>query len=191
MYQFPNKVGRLPAFFVTWSSGFFMDYTLQDRIATIIEPSLTSMGYALVQVRMMESNHRRTLQIMAERLDEKNMTVDDCAAISHQVSALLDVEDPITGAYSLEISSPGIDRPLIKKADFERFAGFEAKVESKLAIGGRKRFKGRIAGVEADDILVTLDEGGVARIPLHNLHSAKLLLTDELIERHLKRDEVH
>jgi ribosome maturation factor RimP len=168
-----------------------MEHTLQERIAAIIEPSLTGMGYALVQVRMMESNHRRTLQIMAERLDEKNMTVEDCAAISHQVSALLDVEDPIKEAYALEISSPGIDRPLITRADFERHLGFDVKAESKMAIEGRKRFKGVITGVEGDEIVMTLTEGNVARIALHNLHSAKLLLTDKLIERHQKKHAVH
>ncbi len=168
-----------------------MEHTLQERIAKIIEPSLTGMGYGLVLVRMMESGHRRTLQIMAERLDEKNMTVDDCAAISHQVSALLDVEDPISGAYSLEISSPGVDRPLIKREDFERNIGYDAKAETKLPIEGRKRFKGVITGVEGDEIVMKLTEGNVARIALHNLHSAKLLLTDKLIERHQKEQAAH
>ena len=172
----------MPAFFVTFQNA--MEHTLQERIAAIIEPSLTSMGYGLVQVRLMESNHRRTLQIMAERLDEKNMTVDDCASISHQVSALLDVEDPISEAYSLEVSSPGIDRPLIKRTDFERYVGYDAKAETKLPIDGRKRFKGIITKVEGDEFVITLEEGKSARIPLHNLHSAKLLLTDRLIKEH-------
>ena len=162
-----------------------MEHTLQERITGIIEPSLTGMGYSVVQVRMMESGHRRTLQIMAERLDNKNMTVEDCAAISHQVSALLDVEDPISEAYSLEISSPGIDRPLIKRRDFERYIGHDAKAETKLPIEGRKRFKGVITGVEGDDIIMKLAEGNVARIALHNLHSANLLLTDKLIKEHI------
>jgi len=161
-----------------------MEHTLQERVGAIIEPSLTGMGYALVQVRLMESNHRRTLQIMAERVDNKNMTVDDCAAISHQVSALLDVEDPISGAYSLEISSPGIDRPLIKLADFERYKTHDAKVETKLPVNARKRFKGVIAGIEGDDVLIKLPEGDVSRIAIENIQSAKLLLTDRLIKEH-------
>lgn len=160
-----------------------MEHTLQERVAAIIEPSMADMGYTLVQVRMIESG-RRTLQIMAERKDEQNMTVDDCAAISHQVSALLDVEDPIKGAYSLEISSPGIDRPLIKLADFERYTGYDAKAETKLPVEGRKRFKGIISGVEGQDVLITLEEGKTARIAIGNVQSAKLLLTDRLLKEH-------
>ncbi len=163
-----------------------MEHTLHDRIAAIIEPSLTGMGYALVQVRMIEGA-RRTLQIMAERVDGKNMTVDDCATISHSVSALLDVEDPIKGAYTLEVSSPGIDRPLVKRADFERFAGFEAKLETKLPLDGRRRFKGRIKAVEGEEIVMDTAEGQ-ARIPHHSVQSAKLLLTNELINWHGKND---
>ena len=158
--------------------------TLHDRIAAIIGPSLDHMGYALVQIRLMEGG-RRTLQIMAERKDEKNMTVEDCASISHTVSALLDVDDPIKDAYMLEVSSPGIDRPLVKLADFERFADFEAKLETKTALDGRKRFKGRLGGVNGEEILMRMDNAQV-RIPFHMVQSAKLLLTDELIDRHGK-----
>jgi ribosome maturation factor RimP len=162
-----------------------MDHTLQDRISAIIGPSLDAMGYALVQVRMMEGG-RRTLQIMAERTDGKNMTVDDCADISHSVSALLDVEDPIAGAYTLEVSSPGIDRPLVKLSDFERFSSFEAKIETKLPIESRRRFKGRIKAVEGEVIVMQTAEGAEARIPFHAVQSAKLLLTDALIDWHGK-----
>jgi ribosome maturation factor RimP len=155
--------------------------SLQDRIAAIIEPSLVNMGYSLVQVRMMEAG-RRTLQIMAERIDGKNMTVDDCADISHSVSALLDVDDPIKEAYTLEVSSPGIDRPLVKLKDFERFSGFEIKLETKLAVEGRKRFKGRLKSVAGEDIILQTTEGAEVRIPYHMVHASKLLLTDELIK---------
>lgn len=175
-----KKVGRLPAFFIT---GNMDALTLHDKIDAIIAPSLGDMGYALVQIKLSEGS-RRTLQIMAERKDGANMTVEDCAAISHQVSALLDVEDPIKGAYTLEVSSPGIDRPLIRREDFERFAGFEAKLESKLPIDGRKRFKGRIAAVEGDDIVFETAEKQVVRIPLRQVYASKLLLTDELIDWH-------
>jgi len=158
-----------------------MEHTLHDRIAAIIEPSIAAMGYSLVQVRLIEGG-RRTLQIMAERVDGKNMTVEDCASISHSVSALLDVEDPIKDAYTLEVSSPGMDRPLIKRADFERFCGFEIKLEAKFQIEGRKRFKGRLKAVEGEEVVMTTAEGVSARIPFNMVHSAKLVLTDELID---------
>jgi ribosome maturation factor RimP len=158
---------------------------LNDRIAAIIEPSLTGMGYSLVQIRLSEGG-RRTLQIMAERNDGAAMTVEDCATISHSVSALLDVEDPITDAYTLEISSPGIDRPLVKRADYERFTGFEIKLETKMAVEGRKRFKGRIKALEDKELLLATAEGQMARIPLAMVNSAKLLLTDELLKWHEK-----
>jgi ribosome maturation factor RimP len=161
---------------------------LQEKISAIIEPSLGAMGYALVQVRLSEGG-RRTLQIMAERTDGKNMTVDDCADISHSVSALLDVEDPIEGAYTLEVSSPGIDRPLVKLADFVRFKGFEAKLETKLSVASRKRFKGRLKDVEGETIVMQTVEGAVVNIPFHSVQSAKLLLTDELIDWHGKTAE--
>lgn len=159
--------------------------TLYDRITAIIEPSLSSMGYALVQIRLIEGG-RRTLQIMAERTDSKNMTVEDCASISHSISALLDVEDPIKGAYTLEVSSPGIDRPLVKLSDFERFTNFEIKLETRLAIEGRKRFKGRLTGVKGEEIELKTAEGVEAHIPFDMIQSAKLLLTDELIDWHGK-----
>lgn len=117
---------------------------------------------------------------MAERADGAPMTVDDCADISHAVSALMDVEDPIAGPYTLEVSSPGIDRPLTRLKDFERFAGFEAKLESRLAVDGRKRFKGLLRGVEAGEILLDTEQGP-ARVPFDNVLRAKLVLTDELI----------
>jgi len=162
-----------------------MEHTLHDRISAIIAPSLEGMGYRLVQVRMMEGG-RRTLQVMAERVDGKNMTVDDCANISHSVSALLDVEDPIQGAYILEVSSPGIDRPLVKFDDFVRFTGFEAKLETKMPVEARRRFKGRIEKTEGEDIIMRTVEGVQARIPFHMVQSAKLVLTDELIDWHGK-----
>lgn len=115
------------------------------RIEKMIAPALTEMGFALVRIHL-SGGARPVLQIMAERGDESGMTVDDCAAISHTVSAILDVEDPISGTYTLEVSSPGIDRPLVRRRDFERFSGFEAKIETHGAIDGRRRFRGRLAG---------------------------------------------
>lgn len=149
------------------------------RIEKIIAPSIEAMGYAIVRVQL-SGGQRPILQVMAERTDGAPMTVEDCADISRAVSALLDVEDPIAGAYSLEISSPGIDRPLTRLRDFERFAGFEARVETRVAMEGRKRFRGILKGVE--DGVVCVETGqGPARVPFDNIQRAKLVLTDALI----------
>jgi ribosome maturation factor RimP len=119
---------------------------------------------------------------MAERRDEAAMTVDDCAEISRAVSALLDVADPIEAAYNLEVSSPGIDRPLVRREDFMRFAGYEAKIELGDARDGRKRFRGRLAGLSEDEEAVRLlTEAGEVHLPLADIARAKLVLTDELI----------
>lgn len=150
------------------------------RIRGIIEPTVTDMGYEIVRV-MLSGEKRRQLQIMAERADGQGMTVEDCADISRAVSALLDVEDPIEGAYTLEVSSPGVDRPLVRLKDFERFAGFVAKVETERPVAGRRRFKGCLRGVEADEVEIETDDG-THRIPFEDIARAKLVLTDELIE---------
>jgi ribosome maturation factor RimP len=154
---------------------------IAERIAGMIEPALTDMGYALVRVQITGAS-RMTLQIMAERLDGENMKVDDCADISRAVSALLDVEDPIEAAYSLEVSSPGIDRPLVKPADYERWAGFEARIDTAMPVDGRKRFRGRLIGLVGDDVKLRLDDGADAVVPLAAISRAKLMLTDDLIE---------
>lgn len=150
-----------------------------NHIAQTIEPSLAAMGYRLVRV-VITSGRRPTLQIMAERSDDRPMTVDDCAQISHSVSALLDVADPIAGAYMLEISSPGIDRPLTRPEDYDRFSGFEARIELTRPIGGRKRFRGRLLGTAAGKVRLAT-EAGEAELPLEDVARAKLLLTDDLI----------
>jgi ribosome maturation factor RimP len=149
------------------------------KIESMIGPSLSAMGYSIVRVAF-TGGRRPTLQIMAERVDNVMMTVDDCATISHTVSALLDVADPIDSAYQLEISSPGIDRPLTRRADYERFAGFEAKIDMLRLIEGRRRFRGTLMGVEGDDakLLVGAD---TLLLPLDAIARAKLVLTDELI----------
>lgn len=150
-----------------------------QRIEELIAPALAEMGFALVRIHL-TGGARPTLQIMAERSDESGMTVDDCAAVSHTVSAILDVEDPISGAYTLEVSSPGIDRPLVRRRDFERFAGFEAKVEMHNAIDGRRRFRGRLAGVEGNTVRLTTKDGD-AVLPIDDIDQAKLVLTDDLL----------
>lgn len=154
-----------------------MDAT--GRIEQIIAPSVESMGYEIVRVQM-SGGMRPILQIMAERTDGAPMTVEDCADLSRSVSALLDVEDPIKGAYTLEVSSPGIDRPLTRAKDYERFAGFEAKLETRIAIDGRKRFKGRLRGIADGSVEIEVEQG-VARLPLDDIQRAKLVLTDDLI----------
>jgi len=149
------------------------------RIAAMIEPSLEAMGYALVRVSH-TGGRRPTLQIMAERHDGAGMTVGDCEEISRNVSALLDVQDPIASAYTLEVSSPGIDRPLVRPADYERFAGFEAKLELEHGLDGRKRFRGRILGQSGGRVRLVTEQGEV-ELPFDDIHRAKLVLTDELL----------
>jgi ribosome maturation factor RimP len=150
-----------------------------NRIAEIIEPSLDAMGYRVVRVAVLGAG-RMTLQIMAERRDEAPMTVDDCADISRSVSALLDVADPIAGAYTLEVSSPGIDRPLVRPEDYDRFAGFEARIELSQPLSGRKRFRGRLLGRAGDSIRLIAETGEV-EVPLSAIARAKLVLTDDLL----------
>ena len=150
-----------------------------NNIAQMIEPSLAAMGYRLVRV-LMTGGRRATLQVMAERLDNLQITHDDCAEISRCVSALLDVADPIPGAYTLEISSPGIDRPLVRAEDYDRFSGFEATIELATPLEGRRRFRGRLVGT-GEGILRLLTELGEARLPLQDISRAKLILSDDLI----------
>ena len=153
---------------------------LADRIAALIEPSLTAMGYDLVRVQI-DGKRQLRLQIMAERSDGSGMGVEDCAAISRHVSALLEVEDPIEGSYTLEVSSPGIDRPLTRAADYARFAGHVAKVEMRTARDNRRRFTGTIRGLENETVVLETDEGSVS-LPLAEIERAKLVLTDALLK---------
>ena len=150
-----------------------------NRIAQTIEPSLAAMGYHLVRV-VITTGRWPTLQVMAERTDDRPMTIDDCAEISHSLSVLLDVADPIDGAYMLEISSPGIDRPLVRPDDYDRFRGFEARIELARPLDGRKRFRGRLLGTSQGNVRLAM-EGGVVELPLDDVARAKLLLTDDLI----------
>lgn len=158
------------------------------QVERLIAPSADAMGYALVQVRFIGGRSHPTLQIMAERKDGVEMTVEDCADLSRAVSALLDVEDPVPSSYQLEVSSPGIDRPLVRLEDYERFAGQEARIETERLIDGRKRFKGKLLGVESGRVRLMLsDTGAEAEIPFADVTKAKLVLTDELIAQSLKR----
>jgi ribosome maturation factor RimP len=150
------------------------------RIETLIAPSLEAMGYRLVRVAVTGGRRAVVLQVMAERIDDKPMGVDDCTEVTHTVSALLDVEDPIEHAYVLEVSSPGIDRPLVRREDYERFRGHEAKLELATPIDGRRRFRGKLLGVDADRVRLNLGTE-VVELPLARIQRAKLVLTDELL----------
>lgn len=160
------------------------------RVAAIVEPAVTNLGFRLVRVKLSSTNGC-TLQIMAERPDG-TMTVADCEAVSRAVSPLLDLEEPIPQAYHLEVSSPGIDRPLVRVGDFERWAGHEAKVEMSVPVNGRKRFRGVIQGVEGETALLHLPDAKaegepVARLPLADIGEARLVLTDDLVRESLRR----
>lgn len=160
---------------------------IDRRMAEIITPVIEGMGFELVRVRLMGGKHA-TLQIMAER-PGGGIEVDDCAKISNAVSAVLDVEDPLEDAYTLEVSSPGIDRPLTRLKDFAAFEGYEAKLETDELIDGRKRFKGVLAGVEADEVLINIENGAetvTVGLEFDWLSDAKLVLTDDLIRDMLK-----
>src|SRR5207302_9767826 len=149
-----------------------------NEIARLIEPSLEAMGYRLVRVMQAGGLHRPTVQVMAERRDEAAMTVEDCAQIRRSVSALRDVEGPIAGAYTLELSSPGIDRPLVRPEDYDRFAGFEAKLELAPPLSGRKRVRGRLLG-RAREAVRVVGEDGAVRLALALITRAKLGQTDD------------
>jgi len=160
------------------------------RVATIVEPVIEDLGFNLVRVRVTGTNGC-TVQIMAERPDG-TMSVDECETVSRALSPVLDLEDPIDREYYLEVSSPGIDRPLVRSSDFERWAGHEAKIELAVPLEGRKRFRGFLRGVENGTVAVELPdvkEGDerIVRLPLADLGEAHLVLTDELIRESLRR----
>lgn len=159
-------------------------------VETMIRPSLGDMGFEIVRILLMSGDQRQKLQIMAERADG-SLSIDDCAEISRTVSALLEVEDPIAGAYDLEVSSPGIDRPLTRLKDFERYSGFEARVELRLGQDGQRRFRGRLQGLDGDIILLRDGEGRDWRLPFADLARAKLILTDDLLESHAAAASEH
>jgi ribosome maturation factor RimP len=162
----------------------------ESRIAGIVEPVLEELGYRLVRVKLSALNGR-TLQIMAERPDG-TMSVSDCEAVSHALSPILDFEDPISEAYNLEISSPGIDRPLVRRVDFERWIGHEAKVEMRILVDGRRRFKGQLTGVDGQSATLRLNSGADAdtvELPFAEMAEARLVLDDSLIREALRRDK--
>jgi len=151
----------------------------EARVEQIIAPTLDAMGYELVRVLLSGGRQHSRLQVMAERADQQGMTVDDCADISRAVAALLDVEDPISGSYDLEVSSPGIDRPLTRERDFVRFAGQEAKIELRQAVDGQRRYRGLLKGVEDGCAVLEAEEGRIA-LPLAEIDRAKLMMPEEM-----------
>ncbi len=161
---------------------------LAARVAAIAEPVIESLGYRLVRVRI-SGLDGCTVQIMAERPDG-TMTIEDCETVSRALSPVLDVADPVDRAYRLEISSPGIDRPLVRRSDFERSAGHVVKIEMAVAVEGRRRFRGTIVGVEGDAARIRRDgetaDAADMLLPIEDMAEAKLVLTDELIAEALK-----
>lgn len=161
---------------------------IDRRLAEIVSPVIEGLGFELVRLRLQGGRHP-LLQIMADR-PEGGIVVDDCAAISTAVSAALDVEDPIEEQYTLEVSSPGIDRPLTRLKDFDLWEGYEARLETSEQIDGRKRFKGILRGTEGDEVLVEIENGGemvTIGLQFEWLSDAKLVLTEELIAEMLRQ----
>ncbi len=156
---------------------------MSNRVQHLIESSVGDLGFDIVRVQI-TGKEKLSVQIMIEHKDgpgdRQGMTVDDCATVSRAVSALLEVEDSIKASYTLEVSSPGVDRPLVRIGDFERFQGHQAKIEVRRPLDGRRRFKGRLLGVEGDNVRILVD-GVEVDLPHPDIHRAKLLMTDDLI----------
>lgn len=157
---------------------------IDKRMASIVQPVIEGLGYELVRIRLM-SGKKTILQIMADK-PEGGIEVDDCAIISTELSAILDVEDPIEADFTLEVSSPGIDRPLTRLKDFDDWQGYEAKIETTELIEGRRRFKGELAGIDGEEVLINIAEGTIG-LNFEWLSDAKLVLTDALIAETLKQ----
>lgn len=154
------------------------------EVERLVGPPIEGLGYELVRVRL-TGGGVPTLQIMAERKDRREMSVDDCAEISRLISAVLDVDDPIPGSYTLEVSSPGLDRPLVRAGDYERFAGCEVRVETRGPIDGRKRFRGRLVGRRGEQVVIAIGDVEHA-IPFAEVLRGKLMLTDGLVADAMK-----
>ena len=153
------------------------------ELLDLLDPVAETAGYEIVRLRLMGGGHARRLQVMAETPDG-DMNVDDCARLSRALSEVLDAADPIEGDYVLEVSSPGIDRPLTRLKDFETYEGLEAKIELDRLADGRKRFRGELAGIDGDNVAVNLEgEADTVLIPFSWISEAKLVLTDELLKR--------
>jgi ribosome maturation factor RimP len=162
--------------------------SLAEQVEILLTPTIEAMGFSLVRAAL-SGGQNPVLQIMAEPMDGRVMTVDHCADISRAVSAVLDVEDPIQSAYTLEVSSPGLDRPLVRLGDYDRFAGFEAKIEMKTLINGRKKFKGRVQGTDGTYVMLDAD-GEIVQLEHAAIAKAKLIVTDEMLAK-LEEEKAH
>jgi len=158
---------------------------VEERVIALIEPTAAGLGYRIVRVRL-SGNRRKRLQIMGERVSDGQMGIDDCTKLSRALAPVFDLDDPVDGEYDLEISSPGIDRPLMRIEDFERFVGFDAKLETAVPINNQRRWKGVIQAVNGDEITLATDQGE-AKLKFSQLSDARLVLTDKLIEDDLRR----
>ena len=179
--------GPRARFFVSerpMSNSLIAKAAIDRRLAEIITPVIEDLGFELVRVRLI-SGYEIVLQVMADRPDG-GIEVDECGQISTAISAVLDVEDPVLDAYTLEVSSPGIDRPLTRLKDFDMFEGYEVKIETTELIDGQRRFKGMLAGIETDDVLININQGTIG-LKFEWLSDAKLALTDDLIKEMLRQ----
>ena len=165
------------------------ELTLEGRISQVITPSLAQLGYELVKLYIADENLHKILRVLIERADNKNINVDDCEKASKQISVIIDIEEPNMGNYTLEVSSPGIDRPLTRLKDFINYSGLEAKIEVLSSIEGQKKFRGRLNGVEGNDVIIDTniicinepDKKQISKIDFDNIKNAKLVLNDELL----------
>lgn len=156
---------------------------LEQRVTNTIKPVIEDMGFTLVHVAMTSENDTAILRVMAEHAVTKELNIDDCAKLSRAVGTVLDVEDIVSGAYRLELSSPGIDRPLVQAADFVEYAGFEAKIDIDPPLAtGQRRFRGHLRGVENDCVILETKEEGRFEIPLYNIQKSRLVITEELLK---------
>ena len=187
MTSSPPKIGRAAARFFVFgdmSNNMITKAAIDKRLADIVTPTIEDMGFELVRVRLL-GGQTATLQIMADRPDG-GINVDELAEISIAISAVLDVEDPVLDAYNLEVSSPGIDRPLTRLKDFDAFEGYEARIETDHLIDGQRRFKGVLAGIDRDEVLLNVPEGTIG-LKFDWLSEAKLILSDDLIKEMLRQ----
>lgn len=159
---------------------------IESTLDALTRPLIESMGFDVVRIRLRDIMGRRTLQYMIERQDGAALHVDDCSKLSHALSAMLDVEDPIEGMYDLEVSSPGIDRPLTRRKDFVDYIGFEAKIETVMPINGRKRYRGILETVQEENVAIRVDND-THLVPLDKIADAKLIMNDHLIQAYTQR----
>ena len=167
--------------FYAWSSAII---TALSHLEPVFAPVIEAAGFRLVRLRILGGKESRTLQVMAERPDG-SMDVEGCTALSHALLDFIEKEDPIEGDYEIEVSSPGIDRPLTRLADFARWKGHEAKIDLSAPLDGRKRFRGRLEGLDGADVVLTV-QGAQVKFPFRTIQEAKLVLTDKLIQDSLK-----